>query len=266
MTNKDLNLALDKGYIQPATPSGTLTEEYAPQPETPKNSPPKTPESPYKPVPAQPTPTKPRWLSAPLSRLEWGIITIVLLNLLFVIIAGFWLFTKENQPNTTKVVSVVTPETPSKILLDELDARLEPLNEKLAQLQLVLNEQQRLIASSSHSLDKQLQAISLQVSNTTKTASKTEAKTVTKTSAPPISKKNWYVNVGTFSSKEAALKLQKQIQALGHKVQINAATVGSKTAFRVQLPGFKDRESAEGTARQLMNKTNLNGLWAWKDE
>ncbi|MEZ5529462.1 MAG: SPOR domain-containing protein [Porticoccaceae bacterium] len=72
----------------------------------------------------------------------------------------------------------------------------------------------------------------------------------------------WSLNLGTFSSQEAARSLKEKISKLGYQATMNETTLGGKPAYRVQLPGFKSREAAEKVAGQLMNKTNLNGLWA----
>lgn len=252
MTNKDLNLALDQSFIQPKP----LSERGPTHPEPQINPAPTSPQNGQDPTTPHLGPVPTGWLSRKSPRHEWIIVTVVFANMLFLTLAGFWLSAQENQPSEIKVTKTAPSRDPLKITLSKLDTKLLSLDQKLNQLQLTLNEQQRLIATSSLNLDKQVQGLSLQLKNT--------AETAPKKSTPPT--KAWHVNLGTFSTKEAALRLQQQILALGHQVKINNTSLDDKTAYRVQLPGFKDRESAELIARQIMDKTNLNGLWAWKDD
>ena len=250
MTNKDLNLALDNSFIQPTSISederSNQTTPKAPMPTHTKCD-----------ATTTPKPSKlPRGLALESSHYKWLVIAVVFINMLFLLLAGLWLSAQEEPPREMIITAAPKADKNAEPMLNELNDKLLSLDQKLDQLQLTVSEQQRLIASSALDLDKRLQALSLQSKSTLKTETK-------KTPLPP---KSWYVNLGTFSTKEAALKLQKQVQDLGPQVQINTTSLDNKTAYRVQLPGFKDRESAEKIAHQIMAETNLNGLWAWKDD
>jgi len=250
MTNKDLNLALNNSFIQP-TP---MSEDEISNQTTPK-----APTHTHTKCDATATPKQsklPRWFALESSHHKWLVIAVVFINMLFLLLAGLWLSTREEPPREVIITNAPEADKNLEPILNKLNDKLLSLDQKLDQLQLTVSEQQRLIASSALDLDKRFQILLLQ----SKTTLATEAK---KTPLPP---KSWYVNLGTFSTKEAALKLQKQVQDLGHQVQINTTSFDNKTAYRVQLPGFQDRESAEKIAHQIMAETNLNGLWAWKDE
>ena len=145
---------------------------------------------------------------------------------------------------------------------ETLNKQLLSLQQQLDQITLSIGEQQQLIATSSLDLNAGIQNLSQQI----KIAITPKAETKKPDTVKKISTKDWHVNLGTFSTHNAALKLQKKLSTLGHSVQINTTSFDNKTAYRVQLPGFKDRNSAEQAARRIMDQTNLNGLWAWKDE
>ncbi|MEH6616247.1 MAG: SPOR domain-containing protein [Porticoccus sp.] len=258
MTRKDLNLALDNSFIQPAPISDDeINNQTAPKIPTPPHKQCDTAENTI----AIPTSSKlpgkpPSRLTLEPSGYKWLVIAVVFINMLFLLLAGLWLSTQEQPPREMTIAAAPKADKNAERELNELNGKLLSLDQKLDQLQLTLSEQQRLIASSALDLDKRFQALSLQLKNTPETETK---KTLLPTKA-------WHVNLGTFSTKETVLKLQKQIQALGHQIQINTTSIDNKTAYRVQLPGFQNRASAEEIARQIMEQTNLNGLWAWKDD
>ena len=199
----------------------------------------------------------------------WLSVVLVSINLLFLLLAGLWLSSQDFKQQD----NVALAHTPNKAVTTKLatvNQKLERVQQQLDQLSITLSEQQQLIAKSSHNIDQQLQAfnakqnqfaLALQPVKPT-----TEPKPSQKKAAPsPKPTNNWHVNIGTFSSKDAALRLKKQLLVLGHSVQINDTQINDKQAYRVQLPGFKDREAAEQVATKIMDQTKLNGLWAWKD-
>ena len=213
MTNKDLNLALDNSFIQPTSMSKGEENNQA----APKNAPPTHTkcDSAATPKPSKP----PRWLALEPSHYKWLVIAVVFINMLFLLLAGLWLSAQEKPPREMIITTAPGIDKNAEPALDELNDKLLSLDQKLDRLQLTLSEQQRLYASSALDLDKRFQALSLQLQK----APKTE----TKKTPPPT--KAWYVNLGTFSTKEAALKLQKQIEGLGHQVQINTTSFDNKT-------------------------------------
>ena len=281
MTNKDLHLALDQNLIQLSrkhdeddqTPHDAETAnlesitDFSPDDQNSPNN-----------HHAEPPPTFKEWIEAirQSSRLR---LTIALL-LLFLLLAGLWLTNQSSQSETDTFTQSTSTSSAIKVnqtQLETLNNQVLLLQQEVEQLKLSLQEQQSLINTNSKDLNKEIQALSLQLqAPKAKVASKpilSEAdlsKAIpnkeSATTAPKKATNHWYVNIGTFSSKKSAQKLQNQLSTLGHSAQINTTSLENKPAYRVQLPGFKNREAAELAARQVMDKTNLNGLWAWKDE
>jgi len=284
MSNKDLNLALDQNLIQPTDTQQNSTQEQS----TPSHyeeaanldamtaSPGTDTSNNYQGQPerysrrGKPSSYASTWL-ATLNKQQypWLASGILLINLIFLLLAGFWLSNQSGQPSSALPSATKSLHYVDDQAMNAFDQRLVTLQAKVEQLELTLHEQQRLIATSSKDLSHEIQLLGAELKTLkAPTIKKGEPKTTTKTAKPeekqPITQ--WYVNIGTFSSKEAAQRLKKQLLALGHTVQVNTTSFDNKPAYRVQLPGFKDRTAAELTARKIMEKTNLNGLWAWKDE
>lgn len=275
MTNKDLNLAFDQNLIQPASPyleephdhntHGHSTHGY--HTETDKlgtSTPPK--QSTWK-QPKKYTLGSLSFLSTWLGHAKQQpfvllSVTLFIANAFFLLWAGFWL--SNHNPPSDNVVDTISPSIMKGINtnFETLDKQLLSLQQQLDQIKLSIGEQQQLIATSSLDLNANVQNLSQQI----KIAITPKPKTKKLDTIKKIPTKDWHVNLGTFSTHNAALKLQKQLSALGHSVQINSTSFDNKKAYRVQLPGFKDRNSAEQVARRIMDQTNLNGLWAWKDE
>lgn len=279
MTNKDLNLALDQNLIQPADDTQqphtqphheaaklyTAMDDSATQPNHHQNQ-------------QGGHPNKKAylatWLAAIKNRpLPWLVSGLIVMNLLvLVLLVAFWLANQNNQATINPTPSLTESKT-----IEEFNQKLLTLQAKVEKIDLTLHEQQRLLATSSKDLSREIQQLVAQLQTTKlpevekkepKAASKSTPKPIKET-PKPVAKQptnQWYVNIGTFSSQDAALRLKKQLLTLGHSVQVNTTSFDKKPAYRVQLPGFKDREAAESAARQIMEKTNLNGLWAWKDE
>lgn len=278
MTNKDLNLALDQNLIQPTETQQTSTQEPSTHPHheaanldttiNPSADSSNNYQRQHNRYNKTPSSLLATWF-AKLHALPWLASGLIVINLLFLLLAGLWL-SNHNSQSATITSSKTMPLNSSDVkTIESINQNLAALQTKVEQIELTLHEQQRLIATSSkdlsndiEQLNQKVDAIKLLTTEKSKPAPKKEV-------SKPISKKpatHWYVNIGTFSSKDAAQRLQKQLLTLGHSVQINTTSFDNKPAYRVQLPGFKDREAAESTARQIMEKTNLNGLWAWKDE
>lgn len=287
MTNKDLNLALDQNLIQLSSKQKDEDERQPHDVET-ANLEPITDfaqdyQDPSNNHHAEPPSIFKTWLdAAQQSRLLWLAITFLLLVLL---LAGLWL-PYQGGPSATDSFNQITSTNSAieanQVQLETLNNQMLSLQQQVEQLKLSLHEQQSLIATNSKDLNKEIQVLAhqLQISNTAATSkpvpsevssskaipTKATPNKESATTAPKKTTNHWYVNIGTFSSKKSAKKLQNQLSALGHSAQINTTSFENKPAYRVQLPGFKDREAAELAARQVMDKTNLNGLWAWKDE
>lgn len=285
MTNKDLNLALDQNLIQPArpqneTPYGYSSHDHGTDDDNIKTDyeadnlrdsirtsmHPKQTEQRKKKT-SDLLSYLPAWLTGTIQQpFVW---LPIMANLFFLIIAVFWLSHQNPQPDniTHNVKAIVEEDTRTNI--EPIKEQLLQLQQQLDQITVSLHEQQRLIATSSQDLNVDIQDVAQQVQtlNAIKTTTNKPGIVVSKKAEEAITPtKGWHVNLGTFSTKDAALRLQKKLLALGHSAQINTTTFDNKTAYRVQLPGFNDRDSAEKGARRIMDETNLNGLWAWKDE
>lgn len=272
MTNKDLNLALDQNLIQLSSKQNDEDEQQLHDFETTNLEPITDFSQDYSNPPnnhhAEPPSIFKAWLEAiRQSPLLWLAITLLLL---FLLLAGLWLTNQRNQSATdsfNQSASTSSAIEANQAQLETLNNQVLPLQQKIEQLQLSLQEQQRLIDTNSKDLKKEIQTLAHQLqASKTKAASKPIPNKESTTPAPKKATNHWYVNIGTFSSKKSAERLQNQLAALGHSAQISITSLENKPAYRVQLPGFKDREAAELAARQVMDKTNLNGLWAWKDE
>lgn len=282
MTNKDLNLALDKHLIQPEddapSPSSNQfnrTNFTAAEPGDDaliEESRPRSDRLQANTRDHHREPLFPQWLTDTKQPFLWLSVALVSINLIFLLIAGIWLSGLNDQTTDRQSQLSVSTEQQLSNQLTSLDEQLTEIQQRLDQLTLSVSEQQQLIATSANDLTKELESLTAQqalLSNRVikaESTAATDTATKNKTPTSPTAQKKWHVNLGTFSTKEAAMRLQKQLLALGHSVQVNSTSIENKTAYRVQLPGFEDRESAERVAKQIMDKTRLNGLWAWKDE
>ena len=288
MTNKDLNLDLDQNLIQPAsakneTPHGYNFHDHDTDDDNIKNDHEANNlrasiRQSMHPNQAEQAKKKttglldrlPAWLTGtPPQSFVWLPIALLLANLIFLFIAGFWLSHQNQQPDPTSLTINTLVEENVRTNIEPIKEQLLQLQQQLDQITISLHEQQRLIATSSQDLNTAIQNVAQQAQVLTVIKTKAQKpETVMNKKATEVTTltKGWHVNLGTFSTKDAALRLQKKLLALGHSVQIDATPFDNKTAYRVQLPGFKDRDSAEKVARRIMDETNLNGLWAWKDE
>lgn len=243
MTDKDLNLSLDQSLLKPRRETdqrdtSANTAQSLAEPDLTADHPGLD----------QPKTERPQ-------QTEWLLIAVLVSNLLMVITIIFLL---TQQPDTSSSADKLTPtENNNRLLLeskmDQMDQQFEQsigqLNLQLEQLQVSLLDQQRQQISALLDLSENIEQ---------KGGDLKKESTETTTSA------HWHVNVGTFSTNEAATQLKKQIGAIGYQAEINHVSLDDKIVYRVQLPGYENRETAENTAREIMNKTNLNGLWAWE--
>jgi hypothetical protein len=243
MTDKDLNLSLDQSLLKPRRETDqrdipTDTAQTSPETDLTEDHP----------GLKQPKIERPQ-------QTEWLLIAVLASNLLLVITIIFLL---TQQPDTNNPADKLAPtENDNRLSLeskmDQMNRQFEQyigqLNQQLEQFQVSLLDQQRQQTSALLDLSENIEQ---------KIGDLKKESTGTTTSA------DWHVNVGTFSNNEAATQLKKQIDAIGYQAEINHVSLDDKIVYRVQLPGYKDRETAENAAREIMDKTNLNGLWAWE--
>lgn len=88
-------------------------------------------------------------------------------------------------------------------------------------------------------------------------------KTITETTIKKkvVAKKTWLVNLGTFSSEEAAETVRENVSALGYNVRIVRTSADNKSVLKVQLGDFTSWRSAQSIVDQLETKTGITGLW-----
>lgn len=84
---------------------------------------------------------------------------------------------------------------------------------------------------------------------------------VHKANEKPLTKRIWLVNLGTFSSEEAAESMRKNVSALGYSVRIVRTKSDKKPVLKVQLGDFSSWKSAQSIVDQLEMKTGITGLW-----
>ena len=243
MTDKDLNLSLDQSLLKPRRETD--------QRDTPADTAQTPPETD---LTADHHGLNQQKTERP-QQTEWLLIAVLASNLLLVITIIFLL---TQQPDANKSADKLAPAEDSNRLLleskmDQMDRQFEQstsqLNQQLEQLQVSLLDQQRQQTSALLDLSENIEQ---KIGDLKKESTETTASA------------HWHVNVGTFSTNEAATQLKKQIDAIGYQAEINHVSLDDKIVYRVQLPGYKDRETAENAAREIMDKTNLNGLWAWE--
>ncbi len=255
MTEKDLNLKLNQGWTRTSlheTPKGNTNHEVIkPLEDVSANRP--TPENSFSATPS----LRPRFTNHP-----WMLPTLLASNLLL-ILTGIVYLLNNHQPNQELIAAkpINSQLVPNRIL-DNIQVSQQRTEQKaldlanqVDQLELQLLDQQKLNADAINNVHEQLSSLVTSMKKAVATK-----KDLIKTK--PVER--WSVNLGTFSSREAAAKLQQQVLANGYSAEINETLLESKKAYRVQLQGFKNRSSAEETAHSIMEKTNLNGLWVSK--
>ena len=255
MTEKDLNLKLDQGW--------TKTNLH----ETPKANTTSNTNKPLKVVsPDQPTPENS--ISAVESRRPqlknnlWVLPVLLASNLLLILTGIFFLlYDEQSSQELIPTESLSSPLVLNQILdsiqinQQQTEQKTLDLANQIQQLELQLLDQQKLNAEAINNVHEQLSSLVTSMKQTANTK-----KDIIKTK----SVEQWSVNLGTFSSKEAAVKLKQKVSANGHSVEVSETLLDSKKAYRVQLQGFKNRSTAEEAAHGIMEKTNLNGLWISK--
>jgi hypothetical protein len=224
MTAKDLNLSLDPGLLQ-----STSSRDSSPAASV--SAPPGRSEKVHSPA-ATPRREKPQWK---------GAAAVAMLNIAIIVGAAYWLL--EHADMLPKVDQAAAVELDRGIRTDlaELNIQISALRDEVQSLKLSQNEQSELIESSLQEA-KLLQKESQKKSNLTK-EKPVEVVTLKKD-------KDWYVNLGSFTSAKEASDLKEKMLTTGYQP--------------VVLSGFKNRKSAEVAAKLLMEQTNLDSLWVWQ--
>ena len=71
---------------------------------------------------------------------------------------------------------------------------------------------------------------------------------------------NWIVQIGSFSSKDNAEKLNQKVKKAGFRSFVNPIIVGEKTMHQVCLGPEYDMAAANELSKQIKNKMKLNGI------
>jgi hypothetical protein len=205
MTNKDLNLALDQNLIQPAEtqqnstqePSTTSHNEAANfdttmNPGTDSSNNYQRQHNRYNKTPSSLLAT---WFNK-IHNFPWLASGLIVINLLFLLLAGLWL-SNHNSQSDTITSSKTMPFNSSEVeTIESINQNLVALQTKVEQIELTLHEQQRLIATSSKDLSHDIEQLNHQL-NTIKLSNREQGKPAPKKEvSKPIAKKpvtHWYV-------------------------------------------------------------------------
>ena len=181
-------------------------------------------------------------------------ITVAVANIVLLGGAGYWLL----QNNFLGALQApAAPADVSRALtlrLNEIDDKLKTLQVQMDHQLLATDKQQQIILSTQQSVTEQLMLL----------APKTATSPSIDQKPPPATP--WNVNLGSFQDKKEAIALQQKVQATGYEPDIITHISENMETHKVAITGFTDRDSAEAAAKNLMEKTNLNSLWVWKNE
>ena len=181
-------------------------------------------------------------------------ITVAVANIVLLGGAGYWLL----QNNFLGALQApAAPADVSRALtlrLNEIDDKLKTLQVQMDHQLLATDKQQQIILSTQQSVTEQLMLL----------APKTATSPSIDQKPPPATP--WNVNLGSFQDKKEAIALQQKVQATGYEPDIITHIRENMATHKVAITGFTDRDSAEAAAKNLMEKTNLNSLWVWKNE
>ena len=231
MTAKDLNLSFDQGLLQSTnrtalTSSGTREPVGSPFSET------RTAKS------------------------SWGATAfIALLNIAIVLGVGYWFVELSGKMPISGSAASAEGNQAIRTDLAELNIQISALQDEIRNLRLAQNEQGELLRSS-------IQEIPLPTEKPQKKSNIAKEKPIEV--AKLVEDINWYVNLGSFTSSGEADRLRKKMLAIGYQPEIKRQKVQNQMSYKVVLPGFKNRESAEVAAKLLMEQTDLDSLWVWQ--
>jgi cell division septation protein DedD len=83
--------------------------------------------------------------------------------------------------------------------------------------------------------------------------------------APPASPGNWFVNFGSYSSRDMANIWAAKIQPAAGKVIVVPGTKDGKTYFRVRVVDLTGKNAANEVARKLETELQVSRLWVGQD-
>jgi hypothetical protein len=167
---------------------------------------------------------------------------IALVNMLFLVVAGIWL----TGPRLTPASNAASA---AEVELNQLQTQLDVMQEQLVLVQSTLEEQQRLL------ILRQLET----PPEVTPQAAATAHEDATAETAPALP--TWQVHLGHFATRDEAIALQLDLAQLGYTATIAAAATPDEPGVALLLGGFAERDLAELAAKDIMQRTRLNGLW-----
>lgn len=234
MTTKDLNLSLDPGLLQ-STNTRSSAAAMPPEIRQPMGS---------------------HVFESKAAKTPWKVAALIaLLNIAAVLGAGYWFVELSGKMPTADGTASAEANQAIRSDLAELNIQISALQDEIQNLRLAQNEQGELLKSS-------IQKIQLPINKPQKKTNLAKEKPAEV--AKLVEDKDWYVNLGSFTSSKEADSLRNKMLTIGYQPQIKKQRDDNQVAYKVVLPGFKNRESAEVAAKLLMEKTDLDSLWVWQ--
>lgn len=190
-------------------------------------------------------------------------------NMLFLILAGYWLtgleksgFTHPGVSNSAAAMAG-NESTLSAIQgeVSESAERLAALEQQVTALTVMLENRsapsiENVATTANSGSEASQKAAPTQVAYSRESAANT-----TKIAATPQVKPAWQVYLGDFDTRKQASDARRRVLQLGLPASLHRTTPNGETLYQVQLDGFEQRQEAEKAADRIMQETDLNGLW-----
>ncbi len=78
---------------------------------------------------------------------------------------------------------------------------------------------------------------------------------------PVIAKENWFINIASFSDRNAANNIYQKALKITEKASIKPIVINGRTLYRIRANGYNSQTGAEDEAQRLQKRLNLSGLW-----
>ena len=185
-----------------------------------------------------------------MTRIEQQRLVGGVLLLLMICVVSYFLISGANTNLVTETVDIVDVE-------DTFTSVIEPLNDN--DVEVVDYEDETLLDPQNLNgvnndlqpeIDDKVVVENIQNKDTAPTPTPTPTQE-TLTTTP------WIVQLGSFSVKENADALAKQITKLGYSPLVESSENNKGTIYRVRLSSIPDKETAEKQAKELTKKLNL---------
>ncbi len=183
--------------------------------------------------------------SRPAKTQQWVMPAVIALaNMVFLVVAGIWLTGTSYPRVPARDPAAMAAAPQAEADLSSLQTQLDVMQQQLVGLQSTLEEQQRLL------LFTRLEA--MQPAGADQTDAEDAA------ASPEKASPAWQINLGHFDTRDEAVSMQRELAALGYTADIATADDAGVTLL---LGGFGERKLAELAAKDIMQRTRLNGLW-----